>query len=522
MESVDVAIIGAGMSGLVAAAKLHRAHPQLSIALLEASDRVGGRIYTDEEGTELGAAFIGPEQHRIVALIHDLGLSMYPVDVDGPQMLVHHGTRRVFHHNIPEFSLLVRLDVNHAMRQIDRDVATVPADEPHTAPRARELDTMTIEQYLRRLCWTEDAFHYLSHQLCTLQTTECVNLSALQCLWFIRNVGSLAKALLGESWKVKGGNSQLTRGLAARLPAGVLRLNSPVRQLDTSDPDAVTVRGMDFALRAKRVIFAVPPYQLGRVEFVPPLPATRTQELMHYPMGNVIKTFTYYPDRHWKPHLSGRVLHVGQDAVAYDIYDDSPIDSESTGVILGFIDGDAAGKYGRLTPSERSQLLAKQYAQLFRDDALLQPVRYKEKTFADEPWVGGCFFGVPRAGTLTTFERNWRQPMCDNRIFFAGTEAANEWMAYMEGAYEAGERAARSAMASLGVAVPPLEDYSEKAHQAAEKLSLEGYVAPISFAVDKWPSPGRCFLGGAVVGAATVVGALALLLRARHQGSQSR
>ena len=53
-------------------------------------------------------------------------------------------------------------------------------------------------------------------------------------------------------------------------------------------------------------------------------------------------------------------------------------------------------------------------------------------------------------GTLSAFGRGWRAPYAGHRVFFAGTEAANHWYGYMEGGYEAGERAAVDALVSLG------------------------------------------------------------------------
>lgn len=81
-DVLDVAIVGAGISGLVAARALVRgAHPKtLKIAVFDAMDRAGGRIFTDSEGTELGAAFFGPGQLRMMALVEELGLTTYGRD----------------------------------------------------------------------------------------------------------------------------------------------------------------------------------------------------------------------------------------------------------------------------------------------------------------------------------------------------------------------------------------------------------------------------------------------------------
>jgi len=78
-SEVDVAIIGAGLSGLSAGQALADANK--TIMIFEARDRVGGRVknFQLRNGgvTELGAAFVGPTQDHVLALARDLGLEVF-------------------------------------------------------------------------------------------------------------------------------------------------------------------------------------------------------------------------------------------------------------------------------------------------------------------------------------------------------------------------------------------------------------------------------------------------------------
>ena len=53
--------------------------------------------------------------------------------------------RHIFSQLVPEFNWLVSLDVNSVWLQIDRDVKTVPAEDPQLCPNAEEWDHMPIE-----------------------------------------------------------------------------------------------------------------------------------------------------------------------------------------------------------------------------------------------------------------------------------------------------------------------------------------------------------------------------------------
>ncbi|KAG0155512.1 hypothetical protein PDIDSM_1089 [Penicillium digitatum] len=79
IPEVDVAIIGGGLSGLSTAKNLAAANR--SFVILEARDRVGGRVLnanlTGKNVQELGAAYVGPTQNRVLALTAELGLPTY-------------------------------------------------------------------------------------------------------------------------------------------------------------------------------------------------------------------------------------------------------------------------------------------------------------------------------------------------------------------------------------------------------------------------------------------------------------
>src|SRR5690242_1569969 len=86
----DVIVVGGGYAGLTAARKLVAAGKQ--VKLLEARDRVGGRIYTryldDHLYVDLGGQWIGPTQDRIYALADEMGVKTFPTFEQGNNLII--------------------------------------------------------------------------------------------------------------------------------------------------------------------------------------------------------------------------------------------------------------------------------------------------------------------------------------------------------------------------------------------------------------------------------------------------
>jgi monoamine oxidase len=451
-SAVDVAIIGGGLSGLAAAYEILSTDDTVSVVVLEASDRVGGRAYADADGVDLGAGYIGPTQDRVMRLVDVLGLELYKVHTLGKTVQFAGGRASRYDGTIPPMSPLGLLDVNSAMVELDRIAATVDVQRPHLTPGAAALDGTTLAQFVARQCWTAGARKMLGTAVRALLCVEPHEVSVLGFAWYNASSGGIKRLLetadgLQDS-KVVGGTGTIGPQLAKRLPAGWVRLNAPVRLVDMTKAGVVVVHGDGFAVTAKAVIMAIPPVQQLRLQFSPPLPPNRTQALQHWPMGHIIKTCTYYDTAFWRERgLNGAA--VADEGISVVTYDDSKPDG-SRPCIMGFVLSGEAARWSARTPGERQAALARHYAAVFGTDAALSPVGYKEKNWAAEPYVGGCYVGVPAPGALTKFPGEVSKCAIAENVFVAGTEAARVSVGYMDGAVEAGERSARNALVHLG------------------------------------------------------------------------
>ena len=116
----DVIIVGAGFSGLIAARELFRAGK--NILLLEARERVGGRVHTewlDEETyVDLGAQWIGPTQDEMYALLEEYGLSFFHTYDQGHNMTWLDGKRKTYKGLIPSLPVPALLNLDFAIRRM--------------------------------------------------------------------------------------------------------------------------------------------------------------------------------------------------------------------------------------------------------------------------------------------------------------------------------------------------------------------------------------------------------------------
>jgi monoamine oxidase len=156
-KNVDVAIVGAGVAGLVAARELvHRGH---TVVVLEARDRVGGRVLNEElcDGIaiEMGGQWVGPGQDRVLELIDELGLSTFPTYTEGRHILEIGNTRTLYTGRIPLLNPVILADVGWAQFTLRQAARRIPPGAPWTARNADRLDGQTFASWLGRRLRTD-------------------------------------------------------------------------------------------------------------------------------------------------------------------------------------------------------------------------------------------------------------------------------------------------------------------------------------------------------------------------------
>jgi monoamine oxidase len=444
MSVCDVVVVGAGFSGLMAARCLVAGG--LSVRVLEARDRVGGRTLTRQvegEAIDIGGQWIGPAQHRMHALCKELHIGLFPTFDRGRKILDVAGKQSTYEGAIPSLPLLHLLELQWSMMRIDRMTAKVPVQDPWFVRGAAEMDALTVEAWKQRSVRSQQVREVFDAAMRVVFGAEPSEMSLLHFLFYLRSGGGLKQLV-----EVKGAAQQdrLVQGaqvLASRMADALgdrVILSAPVRAIEQSG-EFVTVTATTGVYRARTVIVAIPPALAGKIHYDPPLPAARDQLTQRIPMGATIKCVALYERPFWRDTgFSGEVV-TSRDPFSV-VYDNSP-HGEAHGALVGFVVGHAARRMSTFSEADRRRQALDGWARYFGPRAA-RPVAYVEKDWAADPWSGGCPAGVPMPGILTVCGEALRAPV--QRIHWAGTETAYEWNGYMEGALEAGERAASEVM----------------------------------------------------------------------------
>jgi monoamine oxidase len=218
-------------------------------------------------------------------------------------------------------------------------------------------------------------------------------------------------------------------------------LSAAVQAIEHNSGDVCVVSTVG-TVNARAVVIAVPPQYRAEISFTPALPAEAHRLANSWPQGNLSKAFAAYEKPFWRAAgQSGEALSdTGPVFITFDV---GPV-GDSPGVLLGFVDARA---FDHLRPHQRREKVLEGFAALFGEPAR-QPIDYVDFSWGNESFsAGGPTAAVP-PGSWTSVGRWLRDPI--GSLFWAGTETADEWTGFLDGAVRSGLRAAAEVTVALG------------------------------------------------------------------------
>lgn len=417
LKRTRVIVIGAGISGLAAARAL--ADRGIEVLILEARDRVGGRIWTvDTLGfpIDLGAAWIhGKEGNPLCALADSDKIECLVTDYENGALFDEQGMR--IDTQVESRSVKRALDALSALSQLALET---PNDMTLAAATTVVCNELSMSPKERR---------YLNARLAELISINAVDLE----------VQSLQGAMLHESGVSGddvvplGGFSQILTTLYKGLS---INLNETVLSLAQSDLSVhIKTTKSEYQCDAAVVTLPVGVLATDSVAFAPPLSEAKKRAIESVKMGTANKVVLLFPSVFWPEEAD--LIEFATDKIgpfsnfiAWQKYCGHP-------VLVGFVAGTTASAFEHLSVDAIQTAAMKVLREIFPNAP--EPSKVITTRWNSDPYSRGSYSVIPLGANSHLFDQLGAP---EGRIHFAGEATKMLYQGTAHGAYTSGLRAA--------------------------------------------------------------------------------
>ncbi|KAE8453050.1 hypothetical protein EG329_012237 [Mollisiaceae sp. DMI_Dod_QoI] len=477
-KSLDVVVVGAGLSGLEAARNIEAAG--LSVLVLEARGRVGGKTWSQNTDgrskVDVGAAWINDSnQSRMWAMAQKYGLETVKQNTVGDCILYEDETSHRFPNgDTPPFPDGGKEEVATIRDYMDKLSLELDFESPTNGDAARvaQYDSETVEEFVVREGFGKAAQAAVAIWCRVMFGLEASELSALYFLWYVKSAGGLLvtrgeKKHGGQYLRMRDGTQSFSKNLAAGLKPGTVCLNTPVKKIKQSGNNVVVEAGNELEVQCKRAIITVPSPSYRWISFEPPLPESKQLLSERVNFGHNIKVILVYSTPWWREY--GLCGFAQSSAGPISVCRDTSVDPDGQYSLTCFVSAEPGKRWIKLNKEARKSSAVEQIAKMFAPicaakssnpttkDEVMEIARNPVEIFyhdwtADE-WSQGCPCPALPPGPNGILDLASALEESVGCLHFAGTETSNVWRGYMEGAVRSGERAADEVLNAIGVKV---------------------------------------------------------------------
>lgn len=418
--SASVLVLGAGIAGLAAARAL--TEQGRSVIILEARNRVGGRMWTDSSlgvPLDLGASWIhGVNGNPITKLAKQFGVKTVPTDDENSIMFNADGS---------EYSDVEWEETESLFEEIYEEVALMQEETENDTSLQDAFDAVLSEYDLsdeqrRRL-------NYYAYLGTSLEYGADMNDLSL---W----EWDQDEEFGGEEVIFPGGYNQITNGLAKGLD---IRLETVVKTIRYGDDGVVveTTAG-DFVADQAVVTFPLGVLKQASVKFEPPLPESKQSAIQKLAMGVLNKVYLRFPEVFWDENVEtisylGDVLGEWSDWLSFVPFTGEP-------VLMAFHGGDKGFALENLS-DDVIVAGAMKTLQVMFGESVPEPIGVLITRWGKDPFALGAYSHIPPFASGEDYDALF-EPV-DDKLYFAGEATSREYPSTVHGAYLSGLAAAR-------------------------------------------------------------------------------
>jgi monoamine oxidase len=437
-----VVVVGAGFAGLACAHELLAVG--YDVEILEAGERVGGRVYSRTDfvqgrSVEIGGELIGANHPTWVAYAKKFGLHLLELEEesDPPQRLFVDG-------KAVEGAELTALEdeVEKSLTSLTLSAALVNVDQPWKSPNAGSLDRKTTLAWIEEQKASPNASRFLNLYLAGNNGVRAADQSLLGNLAQIKG-GGLAKYWTdSETHRCEGGNARLAQKLAEAIGLARIHRNTPVKSIIQKNGRCIVQSVDGKRWEADDVVLAAPPSIWPSLTLDPPIPLQGRPQ-----MGTCLKWLARVDGRFWNAaRLSSNSVSDGDLSATWESSKSQRGPGEAG--LVGFSGGPAALNILKRDAQSREAWYRETMEQVYPgfNKHLLES---KFVNWSDDPWTKASY-SFPAPGQVTTMGPVLYAGV-DN-LHFAGEHACYKFIGYMEGGLNSGASLARRLAKRDGVA----------------------------------------------------------------------